>query len=334
VAVWRTSSGTPVVMDAYCPHMGANIAVGGTVIDDCIQCPFHEWKFDKDGKVVEVPYLNDTEKCKSRLPPIQPIKKYPSVDWCGLLCVYFHADFEEINETPEYSLPQFVQDELNDTSTGNQWHRTVKHDIGHVELSCIDWVDQSGDHGHFQTLHSHFLIPYTQIPVPKWLSRHVSIQHKCQTVLGDKWDVEKHGEPPSPYYGQISCKQLIYFLDNVGVAWKNKMIESTRALTRELYVGPGMMVFHIPLGDKGDIKIFVTTTPAINKDGVSGGSVMRVRVWLSNRSFLLRLISWFAVGTSMSQLLADIEIMENKIRRKKNLFSLKIVGLGALSMDG
>jgi len=44
---------------------------------------------------------------------------------------------------------------------------------------------------------------------------------------------------------------------------------------------------------------------------------MRIRVWLSNRSLSLRLISWFVIGTSLSQMLADIDIMENKIRRKK-----------------
>jgi hypothetical protein len=29
LAVWRTEEGVPIVMDATCPHMGANLAVGG-----------------------------------------------------------------------------------------------------------------------------------------------------------------------------------------------------------------------------------------------------------------------------------------------------------------
>lgn len=29
------------VLDAYCPHMGANMGVGGIVREECIVCPFH-----------------------------------------------------------------------------------------------------------------------------------------------------------------------------------------------------------------------------------------------------------------------------------------------------
>jgi len=28
-------------MDAYCPHMGANLSFGKVKYDNCIQCPFH-----------------------------------------------------------------------------------------------------------------------------------------------------------------------------------------------------------------------------------------------------------------------------------------------------
>jgi hypothetical protein len=30
-AVWRRADGTPVVQDAFCLHLGANLAVGGKV---------------------------------------------------------------------------------------------------------------------------------------------------------------------------------------------------------------------------------------------------------------------------------------------------------------
>ena len=44
------------VTDAYCPHLGANLAQGGIVLGDCIQCPFHKWSFDlKTGKCNEIP---------------------------------------------------------------------------------------------------------------------------------------------------------------------------------------------------------------------------------------------------------------------------------------
>lgn len=57
VAVFRAENGKVHVVDAYCPHLGANLAVGGRVLGDCIECPFHGWQFQgSDGKCVKVPY--------------------------------------------------------------------------------------------------------------------------------------------------------------------------------------------------------------------------------------------------------------------------------------
>lgn len=43
-------------MDSYCAHMGGNLAAGGRVIGNCIECPFHGWTFDSTGKCVRIPY--------------------------------------------------------------------------------------------------------------------------------------------------------------------------------------------------------------------------------------------------------------------------------------
>lgn len=53
---FRTSSGRLVAMDAYCPHQGANLAVGGKIEDDCLVCPFHGWAWDANGRNARVPY--------------------------------------------------------------------------------------------------------------------------------------------------------------------------------------------------------------------------------------------------------------------------------------
>ena len=59
-AVFRgQESGKAFVTDAYCPHLGANLAATPStqVKGDCIECPFHKWKFDgNDGSCTEIPY--------------------------------------------------------------------------------------------------------------------------------------------------------------------------------------------------------------------------------------------------------------------------------------
>lgn len=57
LVVWRPNTGgEAIVADAYCPHLGAHLGLGGaTVESDCLRCPFHGWRFDCHGTVVEVP---------------------------------------------------------------------------------------------------------------------------------------------------------------------------------------------------------------------------------------------------------------------------------------
>lgn len=57
MVVFRGQDGKAYVMDAYCPHLGANLAVGGRVVGNCIECPFHGWQFrGEDGRCVRIPY--------------------------------------------------------------------------------------------------------------------------------------------------------------------------------------------------------------------------------------------------------------------------------------
>jgi len=61
-ALWRDMSGKAHMFGAYCPHLGANLAFGGIVQDNCLRCPFHGWEYDGDGNNCRIPYASDTNK--------------------------------------------------------------------------------------------------------------------------------------------------------------------------------------------------------------------------------------------------------------------------------
>lgn len=44
------------MLDAYCPHLGAHLGHGGTVVGSDIACPFHGWRFGTDGTCSSMPY--------------------------------------------------------------------------------------------------------------------------------------------------------------------------------------------------------------------------------------------------------------------------------------
>src|SRR3546814_19912043 len=59
VVLYRGASGRPVMLEAYCPHMGAHLAVGASgatalhgvqVEGDMIRCPNNGWRFGPDGR--------------------------------------------------------------------------------------------------------------------------------------------------------------------------------------------------------------------------------------------------------------------------------------------
>jgi nitrite reductase/ring-hydroxylating ferredoxin subunit len=53
--LYRTASGQACLAEAYCPHLGAHIGLGGAVRGELIQCPFHGLGFGADGQCVSSP---------------------------------------------------------------------------------------------------------------------------------------------------------------------------------------------------------------------------------------------------------------------------------------
>ena len=55
LVLFRTESGEPRVLDAFCPHLGAHLGHGGKVQGESIRCPFHGWCFDGRGACTAIP---------------------------------------------------------------------------------------------------------------------------------------------------------------------------------------------------------------------------------------------------------------------------------------
>lgn len=86
LAVFRGEDGISYILDAYCPHLGANIGVGGQVTGNCIQCPFHGWIFrGDDGKCASIPYA-------SKVPDNAKTKSWPCVEKNGTIYIWYHAE--------------------------------------------------------------------------------------------------------------------------------------------------------------------------------------------------------------------------------------------------
>ena len=105
-AVFRGESGQVHVLDAYCPHMGANLAIGGRVQGDCLDCPFHGWQFDgADGKCVNIPYAK-------KVPDFAKTRSWPCLERNREIYVWYHAEGEE---------PWWYPEEVDELSENGEW---------------------------------------------------------------------------------------------------------------------------------------------------------------------------------------------------------------------
>ena len=93
---FRDSTGAVGLVDAYCPHRLAPLYFGRN--EQCgLRCAYHGWKFDRDGKCVDMP----TEAPDSRLKERVSIKAYPVVERGGLVWTYMGPK-AHMPEPPDY----------------------------------------------------------------------------------------------------------------------------------------------------------------------------------------------------------------------------------------
>ncbi|MHB8466820.1 MAG: Rieske 2Fe-2S domain-containing protein [Acidimicrobiales bacterium] len=95
LVLFRTQAGEAVLLDAFCPHLGAHLGYGGQVEGEGIRCPFHSWRFDVSGRCDDVPYKTTPGA------PDAGTKCWPLHEASGLISVYY----SERGRSPEWGLP-------------------------------------------------------------------------------------------------------------------------------------------------------------------------------------------------------------------------------------
>jgi 3-ketosteroid 9alpha-monooxygenase subunit A len=134
--VWRDELGVPHVMDAYCPHLGAHLGVGGRVEGVVLRCPFHGWKFDGSGRCVEIPY-------SPRINRTAVVRSYPSLDRNGLLmCWHDPCGREPAWDLPE--VPEYLSDEFTSYRRERWQIRTTWQELGENLLDVAHLAELHG----------------------------------------------------------------------------------------------------------------------------------------------------------------------------------------------
>lgn len=142
LVAWRGEhDGRVFVADAYCPHLGANLGVGGIVKGNCIECPFHKWSFDglHGGAVVNVPY----SKQQSSMNKLPGLKLWSVLEANDFIWIWYHVEGND---------PTWFPEQISEISSNGPWKYRGRSEF---QVTChIQEIPENGaDVAHLSAIH-------------------------------------------------------------------------------------------------------------------------------------------------------------------------------------
>jgi phenylpropionate dioxygenase-like ring-hydroxylating dioxygenase large terminal subunit len=187
LALYRGEDNRVIALDAYCPHMGAHLAEG-KVEGNTIRCLFHNWKYDAQGKCLEIP-------CQSNASFVPQIQSWAVEEKYGLIWIWAGRE-------PTHQLP-FVPELENHECDFLLANRFVKE--CHPNVMMINAIDAQ----HFNSVH--------KLPVDLHLEATVindsCIQFRNTTRLAGTSGLTKF---LSHFYKDALTYALCYFFASTG----------------------------------------------------------------------------------------------------------------------
>lgn len=147
MVAYRGETGTPHLVSAYCPHMGAHIGKNTTsyivrdkqqVEGDSIRCPFHAWRFGPDGHCDDIPYSDFRPKNAT-------IDVYRIIERAGIIWLW--NDMENPDAEPDIALPEFAE---YGAPGWVPWRIDL---MGDLNIHPLEINDNMADYGHFVPIH-------------------------------------------------------------------------------------------------------------------------------------------------------------------------------------
>ena len=133
------------VFDAYCPHLGAHLGVGGRVEDGCLVCPFHEWAFDADGANVAIPYA-DRPNRKARVGSyVTQVRNRHVIFW-------YHPD-QAVG--PLWEIPDALPDDAVECMRFTRriktvWQELAENAVDLAHFVSVHGMSKMGEMGHIE----------------------------------------------------------------------------------------------------------------------------------------------------------------------------------------
>ena len=144
---WRGAAGRLTVMDAYCEHLGAHLGYGGHVEGEAIECPFHGWQWNSEGRNVCIPYEKHPNRGRR-------IGTYPVLERNNSIYIWHDAQGRE----PYFDAPDVFASYDDDRTAADYYPqaRLFREQLG-VHPQYV--LENGVDFAHFKFVHKTPIVP-------------------------------------------------------------------------------------------------------------------------------------------------------------------------------
>ncbi|MEU3424870.1 Rieske 2Fe-2S domain-containing protein [Streptomyces gardneri] len=208
------------ILNAYCPHMGGNLA-HGTVKGDAVACPFHDWRWSGDGRCAGIPYAR-------RVPPRARTRAWTTLERNRQLFVWHDP---EGNPPPaEVTIPEIEGVHIPDAGEWSAWTwKTARVDGS----NCREIVDNVVDMAHFFYVHYAFPTYFKNV-----FDGHVATQYMESAPRGDM-DLGNLSSPlrsDASYYGPSYMIDYVWTEVAPGVEMEMVLINSHYPISADSFM--------------------------------------------------------------------------------------------------
>jgi 3-ketosteroid 9alpha-monooxygenase subunit A len=188
LVLYRTEQGVANLVDAACPHLGGHLGRGGCVKGENIQCPWHGWEWDLDGRNAHIPFADQVH----RKHPTIRVKSWPVREISGIIITWYDSEGREPTwEWP--GVPEFDDPE-------NFYHPVPHgiHQLGPFPIQPQSIVENAADPQHFYFVHG--------AGGPASIKEFESNGHHLRAVLNLTFGAEKEATwltPDGPTVGEL-----------------------------------------------------------------------------------------------------------------------------------
>ncbi|WP_026342933.1 aromatic ring-hydroxylating dioxygenase subunit alpha [Nocardia sp. BMG111209] len=151
LVAYRDESGEMHVLTGHCRHLGAHIGHGGKVVGDCVECPFHGWRWGPDGTNRKIPG-------EDRVNRGLRLRVYPVIEQHG--CVFLWH--QPHGEPPRWQMPDIFElfPEVGVSPTGYyrpypEFSRLAEQEPVHPQVV----LENGPDSAHFRYVHRATVTP-------------------------------------------------------------------------------------------------------------------------------------------------------------------------------